>query len=147
MYMHASQVYDDDVDAVIMAAEEHPEYREQIVESFIDQMLRRKKRRGLAWRNGVLLVLVGILGTLFIDRLISFPLSLFAFILLWLVILGAWATARFIAFAKRNAMRLALTWILTQTIVRRAAARSVYGSYTGGLVKTFLKQLVKRFLT
>ncbi len=145
--MYASQVYDDDVDAVIMAAEENPEYREQIVESFIDHVLRRKKRRSVAWRNAILLLLVGVLGTVFIDRLISFPLSLFAFIFLWFVIVGAWAVTRFIAFAKRNVMRLALTWMLTQTVLRRMASRSVHGSFKGGLVTTFLKQLVKRLLT
>ncbi len=145
--MYASQVYDDDVDAVIMAAEENPEYREQIVESFIDHLLRRKKRRSVAWRNVIFLLLVGVLGTLFIDRLISFPLSLFAFILLWLVIIGAWAVTRLIAFAKRNVMRLALTWILTQTVLRRVASRSMRMSLTGSLVTTFLIQLVKRLLT
>lgn len=139
-------MYDDDVDAVIMAAEENPEYREEIVESFIDQVLRRKKRRGVAWRNIALLLLVGVLGTLFIDRLISFPLSLFAFIFLWLVIFGAWAVTRFIALAKRNAMRLALTWLLTQAALRRTVSRSTGGSFTVGLVKACLKQLVKRFL-
>ncbi len=145
--MYASQVYDDDVDAVIMAAEENPEYREQIVESFIDQVLRRKRRRSVAWRNVIFFLLVGVLGTVFIDRLISFPLSLFAFIFLLFVIFGAWAVTRFIAFAKRNVMRLALTWILTQTVLRRVASRSMRGSLTGGLVTTFLKQLVKRLLT
>ena len=144
--MHASQMYDDDVDAVIMAAEENPEYREEIVEGFIDQVLRRKKRRGAAWRNIALLLLLGVLGTLFIDRLISFPLSLFAFIFLWLVIFGAWAVTRFIALAKRNAMRLALTWLLTQAALRHTVSRSMRGSFTVGLVKACLKQLVKRFL-
>ncbi len=144
--MHASQMYDDDVDAVIMAAEENPEYREEIVESFIDQVLRRKKRRGAAWRNIALLLLIGVLGTLFIDRLISFPLSLFAFIFLWLVIFGAWAVTHLIALAKRNAMRLALTWLLTQAALRRTVSRSMRGSFTVGLVKAFLKQLVRRFL-
>ncbi len=145
--MHASQTYDDDVDAVIMAAEENPEYRDEIVEGFIEQVLRRKKkRRGAGWRNIALLLLVGILGTLFIDRLISFPLSLFAFIFLWLVIFGAWAVTRFIALVKRNAMRLALTWLLTQAALRRTVSRSMRGSFTVGLVKACLKQLVKRFL-
>ncbi len=145
--MHASQMYDDDVDAVIMAAEENPEYQEEIVESFIDQVMRRsKKRRSVAWRNGILLLLVGIFGTLFIDRLISFPLSLFAFIFLWLVVFGSWAITRFITLVKRNAMRLALTWLLTRAVVRRTVAQSMRGSFSVSLVKTFLRQLVKRFL-
>ncbi|MGZ4904107.1 MAG: hypothetical protein ACXV5I_04780 [Halobacteriota archaeon] len=139
-------MYDDDVDAVIMAAEENPEYQEEIVEGFIDQVLRRKKRRRVAWRNIALLLSVGILGTLFIDRLISFPLSLFAFIFLWLVIFGAWAVTRFIALVKRNAMRLALMWLLTQAALRRTVSQGMRGSFTVGLVKACLKVLVKRFL-
>lgn len=144
--MHASQMYDDDVDAVIMAAEENPEYRDQIVESFIDQMLRRQKRRATSWRIIALLLSVGILGTLFIDRLISFPLSLFAFVFLWLVLFGAWAVTRFVAFAKRTAMRLALTWLLTQAAVRHTVSHGMRGSLTVSFVKTCLKQLIKRFL-
>ncbi len=140
-------MYDDDVDAVIMAAEENPEYRDQILESFVDHVLRRKRRRRFAWRNTALLLLVGVLGTLFIDRLISFPLSLFAFILLWLVVLGAWATTRFVALAKRNATRLALTWFLTQAIVRRSVYRGVRGSFTFGLVRAFIMQVIRRLLT
>ncbi len=144
--MHASQVYDDDVDAVITAAEENPEYRDEIVESFIDQVLRRKKRRGIGWRNIILLLLAGILGTLFIDRLISFPLSLFAFIFLWLVIFGAWAVTRLIALVKRNAMRVALTWLLTQAALRRSVSRGMHTSFAVSIVKAGLKQLVRRFL-
>ncbi len=140
-------MYDDDVDAVIMAAEENPEYREQIFESFVDQVLRRKKRRRFAWRNTVLLLLAGVLGTLFIDQLISFPLSLFAFILLWLVVLGAWATTRFIALARRNATRFALTWLLTQAVLRHTVSRGMRGSFTFGLVKACFKQLIRRLLT
>ena len=143
--MHVSQISDDDVDAVIIAAEENPEYREEIVEGFIDQALRRKKRRGGGWRNIALLLLVGILGTLFIDRLISFPLSLFAFIFLWLVIFGVWVVTRFIHLVKRNAVRLALMWLLTQAELRRTVSRRAQGSFTVGLVKACLKQLIKHF--
>ncbi len=145
--MHASQMYDDDVDAVIIAAEENPEYREEIVEGFIDQVMRRsKKRRRVEWRYIALLLAVGILGTLFIDRLISYPLSLFAFIFLWLVIFGTWAITRFIALVKRNVMRVALTWLLTKAVVRRTVARNMRDSFTVGLAKASLKQLVKRLL-
>ncbi len=136
----------DDVDAVIMAAEENPEYRDQIVEGFIDQVLRRKRRRFIAWRSVALLLSVGILGTLFIDRLVSFPLSLFALIFLWLIVVGVWATTRLLAFAKRNAMRLALTWLLTRAALRHTVSQSMRGSFTVGLVAVCLKQLVKKFL-
>ncbi len=143
--MHVSQISDDEVDAVIIAAEENPEYQEEIVEGFIDQALRRKKRRGERWRTIALLLLVGVLGTLFIDRLISFPLSLFALIFLWLVILGAWVVTRFFDLVKRTAMRLALTWLLTQRALRRTISRGTRGSFTVDLVKACLKLLVKHF--
>ncbi len=60
--MQAGQVYDD-VEAVIMAAEEHPEYREHIIDGFIDQVLRRRKRRFSMWRTTALLLVLGGLGT------------------------------------------------------------------------------------
>ncbi len=143
--MQVSQIPDDDVDAVIIAAEENPEYREEIIEGFIEQVLRRKKRRGARWRTIVLLLLTGIVGTLFIDRLISFPLSLFAFIFLWLVIFGAWVVTRLIHLVKRNAMRFALMWLLTQAELRRTISRRTQGSFTVGLVKACVKQLIKHF--
>ena len=143
--MHVSQISDDDVDAVIIAAEESPEYRDEIVEEFIDQALHRKKRRGERWRNIALLLLIGILGTLFIDRLISFPLSLFAFIFLWLTIFGVWAVTRIIHLIKRTAMHLALMWLLTQAELRRTVSRRAQGSFTAGLVKACLEQLIKYF--
>ena len=143
--MHVSQISDDDVDAVIIAAEESPEYRDEIVEGFIDQALHRKKRRGERWRNIALLLLIGILGTLFIDRLISFPLSLFAFIFLWLTIFGVWAVTRIIHLIKRTAMRLALMWLLTQAELRRTVSRRTQGLFTAGLVKACLEQLIKYF--
>ncbi len=143
--MHLSQISDDDVDAVVIAAEENPEYRDEIVEGFIDQVMRREKRRRISWRNIALLLAIGILGTLFIDRLISFPLSLYAFIFLWLVIFGVWVVTRIIALIKRNAMRLALTWLLTQAELRRTVSRRMQGSFTVDLVKAGLKQLIKYF--
>jgi hypothetical protein len=100
--MQADQVYDD-VEAVIMAADEQPEYREQIIEGFIDQVLRRRKRRFATWRTTALLLTFGVLGTLFIDRLISFPLSLFAFIFLWIVIIATWVSFRMISVVEHHA--------------------------------------------
>ncbi len=143
--MHVSQISDDDVDAVVIAAEENPEYRDEIIGGFIDQALRRKKRRGERWRNIMLLLVIGVLGTLFIDRLISFPLSLFVFIFLWLAIFGVWVVTRIIHLIKRNAMRLALMWLLTQAELRRTVSRRTQGSFTVGLVKACLKQLIKYF--
>ncbi len=143
--MHVGQIADDDVDAVIIAAEENPDYREEIIEGFIDQALRRTRHRGTRWRTIALLLVVGILGTLFIDRLISFPLSLFAFIFLWLAILGAWVVTRFIHLAKRTAMRLALTWLLTQRALRRAVSRGARASFTVDLVTACVKALINHF--
>ncbi len=143
--MHISQISEDDVDAVVIAAEENPEYRDEIVEEFIDQALRRKKRRGERWRNVALLLVIGVFGTLFIDRLISFPLSLFAFIFLWLTLFGVWVVTRLIHLIKRTAMRVALMWLLTQAELRRTVSRRTHGSFTISLVKAGLKQLIHYF--
>ncbi len=143
--MHVSQISDDDVDAVVIAAEENPEYRDEIVEEFIDQALRRKKRRGERWRNVALLLVIGVFGTLFIDRLISFPLSLFAFIFLWLTLFGVWVVTRIIHLIKRTAMRVALTWLLAQAELRRTVSRRTHSSITISLVKAGLKQLINYF--
>ena len=136
----------DDLEAVIMAADEHPEYREQIVESFIDQVLRRKKRRFAVWRTLAILLSVGILGTVFIDRLISFPLSLFALIFLWVVVIGTWAITRLVALAERYAIRFTLMWLLTRTALQRAVSGGTFGIVTISVVKAGLKRFIKKYM-
>ena len=143
--MQAGQVYDD-VEAVIMAADEHPEYREQIIDGFIEQVLRRRKRRRAVWRTTALLLGVGILGTLFIDRLISFPLSLFAFVFLWVVIIATWATSRMIAILERHAMRFALVWLLTRMALQRGASRGIFNIFALSLAKAGLKRIISRYV-
>ncbi|MGZ4853197.1 MAG: hypothetical protein ACXV3D_08460 [Halobacteriota archaeon] len=143
--MQAGQVYDD-VEAVIMAAAEHPEYREQIVDGFIEQLLRRRKRRFSMWRTTALLLAVGILGTLFIDRLISFPLSLFAFVFLWILIIAAWGTSRMIAIVERQATRFALMWLLTRTALQRGVSRGIFNLFTLSLLKAALKRFIGRYM-
>ncbi|MGA7075721.1 MAG: hypothetical protein WBZ42_04135 [Halobacteriota archaeon] len=142
--MQAGQIYDD-VEAVIMAAEEHPEYREQIVDGFIEQVLRRRKRRFSMWRTTALLLAVGILGTLFIDRLISFPLSLFAFIFLWIVIIATWGASRMIAILERHATRFALMWLLTRMALQRGVSRGIFSLFTLPLLKAGLKRFISRY--
>lgn len=142
--MQASQVYDD-LEATILAADENPEYRDQIVDSFIDQVLRRKKRRFAVWRTLAILLSVAILGTVFIDRLISFPLSLFALIFLWLVVIGAWVITRLVAFAELYAIRFTLMWLLTRTALRRAVSGS-FGTLMMTAVKAGLKQVIKWYV-
>lgn len=139
--MQTGQVYDD-VEAVVMAADEHPEYREQIIDGFIDQVLRRRKRRLTFWRTTALLLVVGGLGTLFIDRLISFPLSLFALIFFWIVIVGVWASYRIIAVIEHHAVRFALMWLVTRMALRRSASRGIFSLLTVSVAKEGIKRLI-----
>ena len=139
--MQAGQVYDD-VEAVIMAADEHPEYREQIIDGFIDQVLHRRKRRLTFWRTTALLLVVGGLGTLFIDRLISFPLSLFALIFFWIVIVGVWASYRIIAIIEHHAVRFALMWLVTRMALLRSASRGIFSLIKLSVAKEGIKRLI-----
>jgi hypothetical protein len=139
--MQTGQVYYD-VEAVIMAADEQPEYREEIIEGFIDRVLRRRKRRFATWRTTALLLALGVLGTLFIDRLISFPLSLFALIFLWIVIIATWASFRMIAFFEHHAMRFALMWLLTRMALQRGLTKNVFNLIGIFLAKAGLKRLI-----
>jgi hypothetical protein len=139
--MQAGQVYDD-VEAVIMAADEQPEYREQIIEGFIDQVLRRRKRRFATWRTTALLLALGALGTLFIDRLISFPLSLFALIFLWIVVIATWVSVRMISIVEHHAVRFALMWLLTRMALQRGLPKTVFNLITIFLTKAGLKRLI-----
>jgi len=143
--MQAGQIYDD-VEAVIMAADEHPEYREQIIDGFIEHVLGRRKRRLAMWRTTALLLGIGILGTLFIDRLISFPLSLFAFIFLWIVIIATWGVSRMMAIVERNAMRFALMWLLTRTALQRGVSRGIFNLVTLSLLRAGLKRFIGRYM-
>ena len=143
--MQAGQIYDD-VEAVIMAADEHPEYREQIIDVFIEQVLGRRKRRLAMWRTTALLLGIGILGMLFIDRLISFPLSLFAFIFLWIVIIATWGISRMMAIVERYAMRFALMWLLTRTALQRGVSRGIFNFVTLSLLRAGLKRFIGRYM-
>ncbi|MGZ4927536.1 MAG: hypothetical protein ACXV76_04555 [Halobacteriota archaeon] len=139
--MQADQVYDD-VEAVIMAADEQPEYREQIIEEFIEQILRRRKQRFSTWRTTALLLVLGALGTLFIDRLISFPLSLFALIFLWIVIIAAWVSFRMISVVERYALRFTLMWLLTRMALQRGVPKTVFNLIATFLAKAGLKRII-----
>ena len=142
--MQAGQV-SEDLEAVIMAVNETPEYRDEIVDGFVDQMLRRRKRRFAMWRTTAILLGVGILGTLFIDRLISFPLSLFALALLWITIVAIWAATRMVAILERHVARFALMWLLTRTALRRGVSGGVL-TLLVPVAKTWLKRFVTRYL-
>lgn len=143
--MQAGQV-SDDLEAVIMAVNETPEYREEIIDGFIDQMLRRRRRRFAMWRMTAILLAVGILGTLFIDRLISFPLSLFALAFLWITIVATWATTRMVAILERHVARFTLMWLLTRTALRRGVSGGILTLLTLSVAKTWLKRFVSRYL-
>jgi len=143
--MRAGQV-SDDLEAVIMAVNETPEYQEEIIDGFIDQMLRRRKRRFAKWRTTAILLAVGIFGTLFIDRLISFPLSLFALAFLWILIVATWATTRMVAILERHVARYTLMWLLTRTALRRGVSEGILTLLTLSVAKTWLKRIVSRYL-
>jgi hypothetical protein len=143
--MQAGQV-SDDLEAVIMAVNETPEYREQIMDGFIDQVLRGRKRRFALWRTTSILLAVGIVGTLFIDRLISFPLSLFALAFLWITIVATWATTRMVAILERHVARFALMWLLTRTALRRGVSGGILTLLTLSGAKTWLKRFVSQYL-
>jgi hypothetical protein len=143
--MRAGQIRDD-LEAVIMAVDETPEYREEIIDGFIDQTLRRRKRRFAMWRTTAILVAVGIFGTLFIDRLISFPLSLFALTFLWIIIVATWATSRMVAILERHVARFALMWLLTRTALRRGVSGGILTLLTLSAAKTLLKRFASRYL-
>jgi hypothetical protein len=143
--MQVGQV-SEDLEAVIMAVNETPEYREEIIDGFIDQMLRRRKRRFVLWRTTAILLAVGILGTLFIDRLISFPLSLFALAFLWITIVATWATTRLVATLERHVARFTLMWLLTRTALQRGVSGGILTLLTLSGAKTWLKRFVSRYL-
>jgi hypothetical protein len=143
--MRAGQV-SDDLEAVIMAVDETPEYRDEIIDGFIDQMLRRRKRRFAVWRTTAILLAVGIFGTLFIDRLISFPLSLFALTFLWIIIVATWATTRMVAILERHVARFALMWLFTRTALRRGVSGGILTLLTLSAAKTLLKRFASRYL-
>jgi hypothetical protein len=143
--MQAGQVFDD-IEAVIMAVNETPEYQEEIIDGFIDQMLGRRKRRFALWRTTAILLGVGILGTLFIDRLISFPLSLFALTFLWITLVATWVATRMIAILERHVARFALMWLLTRTALRRGMSGGILTLLTLSVAKTWLKRFISRYL-
>ncbi len=143
--MQTGQVFDD-IEAVIMAVNETPEYREEIIDGFIDQTLGRRKRRFAMWRTTAILLAVGILGTLFIDRLISFPLSVFALTFLWITIVATYGTTRMIAILERHVARFALMWLLTRTALRRGMSGGILTLLTLSVAKTWLKRFLSRYL-
>jgi hypothetical protein len=143
--MQTGQLYDD-AEAVIMAADENPEYREQIVDGFLDQALRRRNRRVHVWRITVALLAAGISGTILIDRLISFPLSLFAFIFLWAAIIVIWGALTILTMLKRHVTRLALMWLLMRIAAQRDLSRRGFSLLTLSLLKTSLTRLINRYI-
>ena len=143
--MQVGQV-SEDLEAVIMAVNETPQYREQIIDGFINQMLRRRKRRFALWRTTAILLAVGILGTLFIDRLISFPLSLFALAFLWIAIVAGWAITRMVAILERHVARFTLMWLLTRTALQRGISGGILTLLTLSGAKTWLKRFVSEYL-
>jgi len=139
------QLYDD-VQAVVMAAEENPEYREQIIDGFLDQALSQQDRRAQVWHITVALLAAGILGTILIDRLISFPLSLFAFVFLWAAIIVIWGASTALTMLKRHVTRLASMWLLMRIAAQRDLSREGFNLLTLSLLKNGLTRLINRYI-
>jgi hypothetical protein len=140
--MQTGQLYDD-AEAVIVAADENPEYREQIIDGFLDQAQRRRYVRVQVWRITVALLAAGTLGTILIDRLISFPLSLFVFIFLWAAIIVILGAATTLTMLKRHVSRLTLIWLLMRAAARQGLSNGGFSLLS--LLKTILKRLINRY--
>jgi hypothetical protein len=143
--MQTGQLFGD-VKAVIMAADENPEYREQIIDGFLDRALRLRDRQVHVWRVTTTLLAAAISGTILIDRLISFPLSLFAFIFLWAAIIVIWGALTVLAMLKRHITRLTLMWLLLRIAVQRDLSRGGFSLHTLSLLKTSLTRLIIRYI-
>jgi hypothetical protein len=140
--MQTGRLYDD-AEAVIAAADENPEYREQIIDGFLDQAQRRRYVRVHVWRITVALLAAGTLGTILIDRLISFPLSLFVFIFLWAAIIVIWGAATALTMLKRHVSRITLMWLLIRAAAQQGLSKGGFSLLS--LLKTILKRLINRY--
>lgn len=143
--MQIGQLYDD-AEAVIMAADENPDYQDQIIDGFLGQVLRRQDRRAHVWHITVALLAAGISGTVLIDRLISFPLSLFAFVFLWAAIIVIWVASKVVTMLKRHVTRLALMWLLMRIAAQRDLSRGGFSLLTLSLLKSSLTRLINRYV-
>jgi hypothetical protein len=112
--MPARSVYDDDLEAIMMAADESPEYKEDLIENFVSRHTKRKKRRLGDWSSAALILLIAIFCSILVDRVVSFPLSAFALLFIWLGLLGFYAVNRALSVVESSLLRMLLKRLLSR---------------------------------
>ncbi|HYA61113.1 MAG TPA: hypothetical protein VED16_03420 [Candidatus Acidoferrum sp.] len=112
--MPASYVYDDDLETIIMAADESPEYKEDLIENFVLKHSKRSKRRLSNWPSAVLILLIAVFCSILVDRVVSFPLSAFALLFVWLGLLGVYAVNRALSVIENSLLRILLKRLLSR---------------------------------
>ncbi|HXY88850.1 MAG TPA: hypothetical protein VEG44_10445 [Candidatus Acidoferrales bacterium] len=112
--MPASYVYDDDLETIIMAADESPEYKEDLIENFVSKHSKRSKRRLSDWSSAVLILLIAVFCSILVDRVVSFPLSAFALLFVWLGLLGVYAVNRVLSVIESSLLRILLKRLLSR---------------------------------
>ena len=112
--MPASYVYDDDLEAIIMAADESPEYKEDLIENFVSRHSKRAKRRLSDWSSAALILLIAVFCSILIDRVVSFPLSAFALLFIWLGLLSFYAVNRAFSVIESSLLKVLLKRLLSR---------------------------------
>ena len=112
--MPASHMYDDDLEAIIMAADENPEYKEDLIENFVSRRSKRAKRRLSDWSSVVLILLIAVFCSILLDRVVSFPLSAFALLFIWLGLLSFYAVNRAFSVIESSLLKVLLKRLLSR---------------------------------
>ena len=112
--MPVSYVYDEDLEAIIMAADENPEYKEDLIENFVSRHSKRAKRRLSDWSSAALILLIAVFCSILVDRVVSFPLSAFALLFVWLGLLGVYAVNRVLSVIESSLLRVLLKRLLSR---------------------------------
>jgi len=112
--MPVSYVYDEDLEAIIMAADENPEYKEDLIENFVSRHSKRSKRRLSDRSSAALILLIAVFCSILVDRVVSFPLSAFALLFVWLGLLGVYAVNRVLSVIESSLLRILLKRLLSR---------------------------------
>lgn len=112
--MPANYVYDDDLEAIIMAADESPEYKEDLIENFVSRHSKRAKRRLSDWSSAALILLIAVFCSILVDRVVSFPLSAFALLFIWLGLLSFYAVNRAFSVIESSLLKVLLKRLLSR---------------------------------
>jgi hypothetical protein len=112
--MPAGYVYDEDLETIIMAADESPEYKEDLIENFVSRHAKRAKRRLSDWQSAALMLLIAVFCSILVDRVVSFPLSAFALLFIWLGLLSFYAVNRAFSVIESSLLRALLKRLLTR---------------------------------